>query len=54
MRSEDCRSKRPRRPRSKKWGWKRLLGVQLTDPETQTPGGMLIVGFAGAARLEAK
>ncbi len=24
-----------------------VLGVQLTDPETQTPAGMLIVGFAG-------
>jgi len=28
-------------------GLETALGVQLTDPETQTPAGMLIVGFAG-------
>jgi diguanylate cyclase (GGDEF)-like protein len=27
-------------------GLETALGVQLTDPETQTPAGMLIVGFA--------
>ncbi len=28
-------------------GLETVLGVQLTDPETQTPAGMLIAGFAG-------
>ena len=27
-------------------GLETVLGVQLTDPETQTPAGMLIAGFA--------
>jgi diguanylate cyclase (GGDEF)-like protein len=31
----------------KEMGLETTLGVQLTDPETQTPAGMMIVGFAG-------
>ena len=34
-------------PRCSEMGLETALGVQLTDPETQTPAGMLIVGFAG-------
>jgi diguanylate cyclase (GGDEF)-like protein len=30
----------------KEMGLETILGVQLTDPETQTPAGMLIAGFA--------
>ena len=33
-------------PALKEMGLETVLGVQLTDPETQTPGGMLIAGFA--------
>ena len=33
-------------PALKEMGLETALGVQLTDPETQTPAGMLIVGFA--------
>jgi diguanylate cyclase (GGDEF)-like protein len=33
-------------PILKEMGLETLLGVQLTDPETQTPAGMMIVGFA--------
>jgi two-component system cell cycle response regulator len=29
-------------------GLETVLGVQLTDPETQSPAGMLIAGFAGS------
>ena len=32
-------------PILKEMGLETLLGVQLTDPETQTPAGMMIVGF---------
>jgi diguanylate cyclase (GGDEF)-like protein len=35
-------------PILKEMGLETTLGVQLTDPETQTPAGMMIVGFAGA------
>jgi diguanylate cyclase (GGDEF)-like protein len=35
-------------PILKEMGLETLLGVQLTDPETQTPAGMMIVGFAAA------
>ncbi|HWX39403.1 MAG TPA: tetratricopeptide repeat protein [Candidatus Sulfotelmatobacter sp.] len=31
----------------KEMGLEATLGVQLTDPETQAPAGMMIVGFAG-------
>lgn len=31
----------------KEMGLESTLGVQLTDPETQAPAGMMIVGFAG-------
>jgi diguanylate cyclase (GGDEF)-like protein len=34
-------------PGLKEMGLETVLGVQLTDPETQTSAGMLIVGFAG-------
>lgn len=34
-------------PAIKEMDLETLLGVRLTDPETQTPGGMLIVCFAG-------
>ena len=34
-------------PALKEMGLETALGVQLTDPETQTPAGMLIAGFAG-------
>jgi len=34
-------------PILREMGLETSLGVQLTDPETQTPAGMLIVGFAG-------
>ena len=34
-------------PSLKEMGLETALGVQLTDPETQTPAGMLIVGFSG-------
>jgi diguanylate cyclase (GGDEF)-like protein len=34
-------------PALKEMGLETVLGVQLTDPETQTESGMLIVGFAG-------
>jgi diguanylate cyclase (GGDEF)-like protein len=34
-------------PILKEMGLETSLGIQLTDPETQTPAGMLIVGFAG-------
>ncbi|MBZ5662198.1 MAG: diguanylate cyclase [Acidobacteriia bacterium] len=34
-------------PLLQEMGMETVLGVQLTDPETQTPAGMLIVGFAG-------
>jgi diguanylate cyclase (GGDEF)-like protein len=33
-------------PVLREMGLETVLGVQLTDPETQTPAGMLIVGFA--------
>jgi diguanylate cyclase (GGDEF)-like protein len=33
-------------PALKEMGLETALGVQLTDPETQTPAGMLIAGFA--------
>src|SRR5207237_10460745 len=33
-------------PALKEMGLETVLGVQLTDPETQTPAGMLIAGFA--------
>jgi len=33
-------------PILKEMGLETSLGVQLTDPETQTPAGMMIVGFA--------
>jgi diguanylate cyclase (GGDEF)-like protein len=35
-------------PILREMGLETTLGVQLTDPETQTPAGMMIVGFAGA------
>jgi diguanylate cyclase (GGDEF)-like protein len=35
-------------PVLKEMGLETSLAVQLTDPETQSPAGMLIVGFAGA------
>jgi diguanylate cyclase (GGDEF)-like protein len=35
-------------PAVKEMGFETVLGVQLTDPETQAPGGMLIAGFAAA------
>ncbi|HSZ20892.1 MAG TPA: tetratricopeptide repeat protein [Candidatus Acidoferrum sp.] len=35
-------------PILKEMGLETSLGVQLTDPETQSPAGMMIVGFAGA------
>jgi diguanylate cyclase (GGDEF)-like protein len=35
-------------PLLQEMGLETVLGVQLTDPETQSPAGMLIVGFAGA------
>jgi diguanylate cyclase (GGDEF)-like protein len=35
-------------PILKEMGLETSLAVQLTDPETQSPAGMLIVGFAGA------
>jgi len=34
-------------PILKEMGLETTLGVQLTDPETQSPAGMMIVGFAG-------
>jgi diguanylate cyclase (GGDEF)-like protein len=34
-------------PSLKDMGLETVLGVQLTDPETQTPAGKLIVGFSG-------
>ncbi|MGA7794720.1 MAG: tetratricopeptide repeat protein [Candidatus Acidiferrales bacterium] len=34
-------------PILREMGLETSLGVQLTDPETQTPAGMMIVGFAG-------
>jgi diguanylate cyclase (GGDEF)-like protein len=34
-------------PLLREMGLETSLGVQLTDPETQTPAGMMIVGFAG-------
>jgi diguanylate cyclase (GGDEF)-like protein len=34
-------------PALKEMGVETVLGVQLTDPETRTASGMLIVGFAG-------
>jgi diguanylate cyclase (GGDEF)-like protein len=34
-------------PALREMGLETVLGVQLTDPETQTPAGMLIVCFAG-------
>ena len=34
-------------PSLKEMGLETVLGVQLTDPETQGPAGMLIAGFAG-------
>jgi diguanylate cyclase (GGDEF)-like protein len=34
-------------PILKEMGLETILGVQLTDPETQSPAGMMIVGFAG-------
>jgi diguanylate cyclase (GGDEF)-like protein len=34
-------------PILKEMGLETSLGVQLTDPETQSPAGMMIVGFAG-------
>jgi diguanylate cyclase (GGDEF)-like protein len=34
-------------PALREMGLETALGVQLTDPETQTPAGMLIAGFAG-------
>ena len=34
-------------PALKEMGLETALGVQLTDPETQTPAGMLIVGLGG-------
>lgn len=37
----------PAAPVLKELGLETALGVQLSDPETQTPAGMLIVGFAG-------
>jgi diguanylate cyclase (GGDEF)-like protein len=33
-------------PALKEMGLETILGVQLTDPETQSPAGMLIAGFA--------
>jgi len=33
-------------PALKEMGLEAVLGVQLTDPETQAPAGMLIVGYA--------
>ena len=33
-------------PALKEMGLETVLGVQLTDPETQTPAGMLIAGFS--------
>ncbi len=33
-------------PALREMGLETVLGVQLTDPETQTPAGMLIAGFA--------
>jgi diguanylate cyclase (GGDEF)-like protein len=35
-------------PILREMGLETSLGVQLTDPETQAPAGMMIVGFAGA------
>ena len=35
-------------PILKQMGLETALGVQLTDPETQTPAGMMIAGFATA------
>jgi len=35
-------------PALKEMGLETALGVQLKDPESQTPAGMLIVGFAGS------
>jgi diguanylate cyclase (GGDEF)-like protein len=35
-------------PHLTEMGLETTLGVQLTDPETQSPGGMIIVGFAGS------
>jgi diguanylate cyclase (GGDEF)-like protein len=35
-------------PVLKEMGLETVLGVQLTDPETQSPAGMLIAGFAGS------
>jgi diguanylate cyclase (GGDEF)-like protein len=35
-------------PVLREMGLETSLGVQLTDPETQSPAGMMIVGFAGA------
>jgi diguanylate cyclase (GGDEF)-like protein len=34
-------------PILREMGLETALGVQLTDPETQSPAGMMIVGFAG-------
>jgi diguanylate cyclase (GGDEF)-like protein len=34
-------------PILREMGLETTLGVQLTDPETQSPAGMMIVGFAG-------
>jgi diguanylate cyclase (GGDEF)-like protein len=34
-------------PALREMGLETTLGVQLTDPETQSPAGMMIVGFAG-------
>jgi diguanylate cyclase (GGDEF)-like protein len=34
-------------PILKEMGMETLLGVQLTDPESQSPAGMMIVGFSG-------
>jgi diguanylate cyclase (GGDEF)-like protein len=34
-------------PAIREMGLETVMGVQLTDPETQTPAGMLIAGFAG-------
>jgi diguanylate cyclase (GGDEF)-like protein len=35
-------------PVLREMGLETTLGVQLTDPETQSPAGMMIVGFAGS------
>jgi diguanylate cyclase (GGDEF)-like protein len=35
-------------PMLKEMGLETVLGVQLTDPETQTPAGMMIAGFSTA------